>query len=263
MRPRSRLGDSLLVISSQAAFWATYVLRAAVMNVTYMSALNDESEGILQVGIKDEFPFCVIVGGGQLGGMVAHQLLDLGWPAHLIELATSGEIQGHVKTLLAFGLRCSSKDACKESLSRAAVVILTIRPSNLEYFARYAAENLAKNVLVVSCLAAIPATKIKASLNVNFVIQTTVAIERLPLSHRGVGAALYHIAHNKDDANESLTVISNMFQKMHMSDCVIPKSIDSAADFMSIIVSRLLGDLKSLFFHLIPEPERGQLRMPG
>ena len=122
--------------------------------------------------------------------------------------------------------------------------------SNLEYFARYAAENLAKDVLVVSCLAAIPATKIKSSLNVNFVIQTTVAIERLPLSHRGVGAALYHIAHNKDDANESLRVISNMFQKMHMGDCVIPKSIDSAADFMSIIVSRLFGDLKSLFFHL-------------
>lgn len=247
------MADSLLATSSQAAFWATYMLWAVVAT---------GSDEIPRGNLESEFTFCMIIGGGQVGFMTAGQLLDLGWPSGFIEVVVNDESQHHVQGMRDRGLRCVSfKEAYKERLAQAIVVILAIRPSNLEQFARTAASHMRKDALLVSCLSAVPAEKIRVCLDSKFVIRTIVVPVCLPFAtcidstrttKQKISSALSHAIVGAEDVDTILSVLGDLFKKRCMGGGIIPKGINSACDFMTCVVETLLSNVEHLFSHSLP-----------
>ena len=213
--------------------------------------------------MESGYAFCVIIGGGQVGSLIAQQLLDLGWPANLIELMVSDASRLRVQALSARGLRCCPfMDAYKERLPRATVIILAIRPSNLENFARMAAKYIPPNSLLVSCLAAVPIEKILACVNADSVIRTTLAPTRLPLSssnlatmRQAIHAALSHAIVETNDANNVLAMLRDLFRKRCMCKMALPANVASGPEFVQIIVANVFDNLEDLLCNLLPRLE--------
>lgn len=241
-----------MATSSQAVFWATYVLRAVTLDTRASS--DAESNESRPVSKECQPPFCIIIGGGQVGSTVARQLLDFGWPPCHIEIAVNKEVHYHLETLMTRGLRCTPfEEVSRERLSKAVVVILAIRPSNLEHFARIAAKHMPRKALLISCLSAVPSKKLRASLDLTYVIRTTVATERLPLPVSAttappqiVEAAILHAVAKVEDANKILNVIAGLLKKICLDGSLVPEIV-SIPDFISSIVIPVVRDLSEKY----------------
>lgn len=230
------------------------MLRAVVIGAT---AISPEYESD-STRLGRDYAFCIVVGGGQVGTMIANQLLDLGWPAQLIEVAVSDDTPHHIKQLKNKGIKCTlSESIYDEKIGRATVIILAIRPSNLEQFTRAAGKHMPQNALLVSCLSGVPAKKIKASLNSNHVIRTMVSSGQLPLNRnaddspqQAIATSLFHAIANAEDANTSLDVLIDLLRKQRIGENIIPKRVATAPDFMQF-VKKVIKDQEKMFCHLL------------
>lgn len=250
---RSKVGHSLLATSSQATFWATCMLRGVVMCTATASPDNAHCPPA-ECDSAFTRAFCLIVGGGQVGTMIAYQLLDIGWPSRLIEVAVSDDTQRQIKDLKIRGIKCALGESIyEEKLGQAMVVILAIRPSNLEHFIRAAGKHMPQNALVVSCLSGVPVAKLKVSLNSNHIIRTMVSSSRLPLDRSAndstqgaIDASLFHAITNAEDANSPLDVLTDLFRKKPIDKNIIPKSVATAPEFMQF-ARKVVKDRGALF----------------
>lgn len=227
-----------------------------VVNFSFEYKADDSSTP--GVPVEQRFAFCVIVGGGQVGTMIANQLLDLGWPTQLIEVAVSEDTSHHIKELKNRGVQCTlSGSNFNEKLGRATVILLAIRPSNLEQFTRVEGRHLPKHALLVSCLSGVPVNKLKTSLDCNHIIRTRVFPDRLPLDkgasespEQAINASLLHTIVNAEDANISLGVLAEVLRKRHINENIIPKRVATGPDFMRTVVGKVVKDRKGLFCQL-------------
>ena len=146
-------------------------------------------------------PKLAIVGGGFMGSAIAEGLIASGWQPH--DLVVS-EVREARRRVLVDDLQLSVADSAADAVSRAATVLLAVKPQDAEQALNECAPSFPADALLVSICAGISTATIEATLG------EVAVIRCMPNTPAAIGHGATAIARGAHASDEHLATALNM-----------------------------------------------------